>query len=146
MKTNDELQAAARNCRSEHSDIEQLRQQVLDLQIQNDELRPCKINFDAAKRLQDLSFSQIKELREHRDEVQQDLSNLKSQMQRDLGIHTTAIAGKDQIIEELHGSCDSIEWERDDPNEECNKLFAEKNRLIAELDGLNGEKADLAVN
>ncbi|KAF6236823.1 hypothetical protein HO173_005114 [Letharia columbiana] len=98
LKTNDELQAAARNCRSEHSDIEQLRQQVLDLQIQNDELRPCKINFDAAKRLQDLSFSQIKELREHRDEVQQDLSNLKSQMQQDLGIHTTAMASKDQII------------------------------------------------
>ena len=80
------------------------------------------------------------------NEAAKELSNLKSQMQQDLGIHTSAMAGKDGIIEELHGSCDSIERERDDLNEECNKIFAEKNRLIVELDDLSVEKADLVVD
>ncbi|KAL9071322.1 MAG: hypothetical protein Q9161_004338 [Pseudevernia consocians] len=119
VSKNSELKIAVANCTSQHFDIHQVRQQVLNLQKLNAELKPCKIQFDRAESLQRSSISRIKEL-------EQDISS------------------KDETLDEIRGRYQSIEDERDRLHEECNTLFADNIRLVTERDRLEEEIADIS--
>lgn len=162
---NIELQATVHKCELEHSDIDEVRRQLLVLQRQNDALKPRKIEEERAKRLQDTAIAEVAALRKERDglghrlntferernEIEQDrnevrqerdrferrLSGLRDEATAKSESYETSLAEKDNRIEDLHASVNAAEQERDELNNECNRLFQENNRLKGDVTRLS---------
>lgn len=76
---NGELEATATTCESEHSDIDQVRQRILDLEQQNEELRGRRIDTDNAKRLQDTVISEYARIRKEHEDLEEKNDELEQQ-------------------------------------------------------------------
>lgn len=118
---NSELTAAVTNLTSEHSDVTQIRLQVLDLQRQNAELRPRKIEADRAKSLQDSIIGEVTVLREELGEPQPQCDRLRQE--------------RDRLRQERNG----LRRERDDLREERDDLQQEREELQLRLQGLEAQ-------
>ena len=139
------LEAVIHNCELNHSDIDEIRQQVLDLQKVNAEYRPSKKDFEMSKRLQDKSNIMVKDL-------QNEIANLKSQMETDQEMHVTTVAEKDEIIHDMRGSCEAAEdkvknlsEELDDNINEFNELIDERDKQVEEKDVIVEERGKLLI-
>lgn len=139
------LEAVIHNCELNHSDIDEIRQQVLDLQKVNAEYRPSKKDFEMSKRLQDKSNVMVNDL-------QNEIADLKSQMETDQEMHVTTVAEKDEIIHDMRGRCEAAEDKVENVIEELNRhleefneLIEERNKQVEEKDVIVGERGKLLI-
>ena len=126
-----EVEGLRRECdglRRERDDLEQERN---GLQQQRNELQQERVGFQQERdRLQ----RERDRLQQERNKLQRSVQTLREEARTDAESYNTSLADKDDIIEDLHDSVSSIEKERDDLNDECN-------RQIEEIDDLKGEVA-----
>ncbi len=134
-----ELQAQVDGCTAQHSDVGTIRRQVLNLQKEVDDLRPCKIDFNAAKRIQESSNAKIQDLEQQRNNLQQEVETLHRerdhlQQQRD--------KAKDQR-DSAQQEYDDIQRERDDLEQQRDRAEDQRDSVRQEYDDIQRERDDL---
>ena len=138
----EDLNATTKSLEAAWEDNAKLQQLVSGLREETKQYRPCKDDFERSKRLQLSSLSTINDLDLRLQECKQELGNVRAQVVTDIGLHSEALATKDDIINDLHSSMNATERERYVSNGACAKTIANVGRLFAEHDILR-EEADL---
>lgn len=77
-------------------------------------------------------MSTVNDLKLRLQECKQELGNGRAQVATDIGLHSEALATKDDIMNDLHSSMNATERERYVSNGACARTIANLERLFAE--------------
>ena len=163
--TETKLTVAQATITSLTSQIDRFRKRDVELQTEVENLRPCRIDFNGAKRLQDVGNAKIRDLEQARDDVRQErdsihrdrdsirqeLEDLKDRYERlsnavetNMRLQGEAATRETQKYDVIRHRCEVAEQERYGVTEENIVLRAQGDRLNTENQTLSDQYDQLS--
>ena len=131
-------------------ELDYLQKEEARLKLEVSNLKLCKIDFDAAKRIQDASNAKIRELEQeshklclNHSEVRQQLeklqdrhTQLKDEVRKSMVLHDDAMKMEKNKLDAAHRRCHAAEQSRNEAIEESITAKADRDHLAADNHGM----------
>ena len=149
-----QLSVAEETIVSMTSEVDRLRKREAELQAEVNTLRPCRIDFDGAKRIQDASNAKILDLEQERDRIHQERDNIGQQLEelrtrhqqqsaearKNIKLHDEAMKRETESTDMVRRRLEAAETGRYQVTEENTALRAEGDRLSRENQRLRAQR------
>ena len=155
--TAENLAVAEATVGSLEMELDHVRKEYDGLQAEVKKLRPCKIDFDAAKRIQDASNAKIHELEQETDKIRLDRNKfhqelrdlqdrhkrLSDEVRKTMTLHDEALQRGEDKLDAAHRRCHAAEQQCTEAVEESIAAKAERDRIAKRNDRLSLQKGEL---